>query len=381
MRFSFNCENSYADPGLFATPLPFPIAQKHYNPKVGHKSFNDHLEMVRFADETFDWVSVSEHHAWPVLQAPNAAVLLGAYTQAVKKAKLAWLGPLVSMTNPIRIAEEVAMLDQMTDGRLVCLFLRGTPNEFVVYGVKAEETRDRTQEAIHLIQRSLTEPHPFSWQGRYFKYRTVSVWPGLTQKPMVPIYSSGNSLESATFAAENGHGLAISFFAAHMVEKLVSFYKEECARCGWEPTPEQILYRAFAALGEDDDEAHDREARFYGGTHGLFQTFSGRGRHMVNALKVPEPPQRPDSNKKDTGVAGFALGGLAFKGAADTVIQQVRAFAEFTGVGHFDLAFNGGGLTSEESFDCLRRFGEDVIPQLRDADASAVERETASAVV
>jgi alkanesulfonate monooxygenase SsuD/methylene tetrahydromethanopterin reductase-like flavin-dependent oxidoreductase (luciferase family) len=381
MKFSFFCMNTYHDPAKFGPEYTtYPMPSKYYDPEVGIRSVEDHLEMVRLADRTgFDWVSASEHHGWHILQVPNASVLLGAITQVTKRMKIAWMGPLVSMNNPVRVAEEAAMLDQLSGGRLILLCLRGTPNEFLSYGARPDETRPRTQEAIELIERAWSEPRPFSWQGRYFKFRTVSVWPGVTQRP-VPIISSGNSLESATFAAKHRHGIGISYYPVELVADLVAFYKKECERFGWEPSPEQILYRCFGGVGESDEHAEDLEQRYYGGGGGLTTPISGRGKQVAGEFKVPEPPKRIGTDAdpggtKDKGAQGFALGKLAFKGSAETVVEQVREFVARTGVGVIDISFNGGGLTKDEVYASMQRFGEDVIPHVRDTDGGAAVRE------
>jgi alkanesulfonate monooxygenase SsuD/methylene tetrahydromethanopterin reductase-like flavin-dependent oxidoreductase (luciferase family) len=162
------------------------------------------------------------------LQTPNACVFAAALSQVIRRAKIAVLGPLVSMNNPVRIAEELAMLDQLSGGRLVVLFLRGTPNEFLTYGVNPDETRARTQEASMLITRSLTEAQPFGWQGRYYRFRTVSVWPRPVQQPHPPLYYSGNSLESTSFAAARRLGLSVSFYPAHVTAQMTGHYQQ-----GW----------------------------------------------------------------------------------------------------------------------------------------------------
>jgi alkanesulfonate monooxygenase SsuD/methylene tetrahydromethanopterin reductase-like flavin-dependent oxidoreductase (luciferase family) len=85
------------------------------------------------------------------------------------------------------------MLDVMNEGRIVVLFLRGTPNEVLVYRANPDESREITQEGIELILRAWTEPQPFGWEGRYFNYRTVSVWPRTFQEPHPRVFSSGNT--------------------------------------------------------------------------------------------------------------------------------------------------------------------------------------------
>ena len=196
----------------------WPTPPALYRSEVGQQSLEVAMAQAKLADELgFDWVSCSEHHYTPLLQTPNAAVFAAALSQVVRRAKIAVLGPLVSMNNPVRIAEELAMLDQLSGGRLVVLFLRGTPNEFLAYGTNPDETRARTQEASILITRALTEPQPFGWEGRYYRFRTVSVWPGSVQQPHPPLYYSGNSLESSSFAGtQKNEDSVVSFYPAHI---------------------------------------------------------------------------------------------------------------------------------------------------------------------
>lgn len=350
MKASFFCTNSYLSAEAF-THHSWPTPPALFRAGVGQRSLEVALEQARQADGWgFDWVSCSEHHYTPLLQTPNACVFAAALSRVVRRAKIAVLGPLVSMNNPVRIAEELAMLDQLSGGRLVVLFLRGTPNEFLAYGVNPDETRARTQEASLLIIRALTEAQPFGWQGRYYRFRTVAVWPGPVQQPHPPVYYSGNSLESASFAAAQRLGLGVSFYPAHVTAQMTGHYKQECAQHGWEPSPEQLLYRCFIAVGEDDREADALRAKFFAGdpTGDLFR---GRG------AAVPPPTQTQ---------AGFGLGELRFCGSPDTVVRQIADFHAATGVGVIDAAFGGAGLTLEEGTKSMRLFATEVLPRIRD---------------
>src|SRR5262249_13521904 len=159
------------------------------------------------ADEVgFDWISFSEHHYAPsIAPTPNPSIFAAAALQRIKRAKIALLGPVLPLHNPIHIAEDVAMLDVLSNGRLLLLFLRGLPFELGAFSVNLDETRAMTQEAVRLITRALTNPQPFSWEGKYYRYQTVSVWPSPLQRPHPPLFSTGNSFESATFAASQRH--------------------------------------------------------------------------------------------------------------------------------------------------------------------------------
>jgi len=375
MQASFFCTNTYLSAEPFRYP-GWPTPPGLFRAEVGLKSVDIALEQAKLADDLgFDWVSCSEHHYTPLLQTPNATVFAGALSQVVRRAKVAVLGPLVSMNNPVRIAEELAMLDQLTHGRLVVLFLRGTPNEFLAYGANPDETRARTQEASILIQRALTEPEPFGWEGRFYRFRTVSVWPGPIQQPHPPMFYSGNSFESATFAAAHRFALGVSFYPIDLVAQIMDFYRKECARHGWEPSADQLLYRAFIAVGEDDREAEMLRAKYFAGD-GVPNFFKGRG-GAVPPPTAPVPPASigTDADGKnsggDKGPRGFGLGELRFCGSPDTVVRQFAEFHEKTGTGVIDISFGGAGLTLEETTKSIRLFGTEVIPRIRQIGAPA----------
>jgi alkanesulfonate monooxygenase SsuD/methylene tetrahydromethanopterin reductase-like flavin-dependent oxidoreductase (luciferase family) len=118
MKAGYICANPYTDPRAWATG--FTPARGLYGADVGRQTLAHALEQARAADSLgFDFVTVSEHHGTPMMCTPNASILAGALTQIVKQAAIAWLGPIVSINNPVRVAEEIAMLDQLTGGRLI----------------------------------------------------------------------------------------------------------------------------------------------------------------------------------------------------------------------------------------------------------------------
>ena len=100
----------------------------------------------------FDWVSFSEHHYSAWILSPSPIVMAAHMAAHLHKLKIAVLGPIISLNNPVRVAEEFAMLDNLTQDRLVVGLLRGTMNEYLVYDVKPEEARDKTTEGIESPQ-------------------------------------------------------------------------------------------------------------------------------------------------------------------------------------------------------------------------------------
>jgi alkanesulfonate monooxygenase SsuD/methylene tetrahydromethanopterin reductase-like flavin-dependent oxidoreductase (luciferase family) len=367
----------------------YPYPPELYDREVGARSLQAALANARLADELgYDWVSVSEHHFAPGIMTPNALVFAGALTQVVKRAKIALLGPIVSINNPVRLAEEIAMLDLMSGGRILVFLLRGTSNEFNTYYVNPLETRERAQEAIELIERALTEPQPFGWVGRYFRFPTVAVWPRPSQTPRPFIFSSGNSPESCVFAAHHKHGLAMSFIPPDLVVKAVQLYKSECAKAGWEPTQEHILYRGFTAIAESEEEAQQQQrARDFdprranaGAPRGLgpLSWMEHRNQGEGNSGNG-DGAYNPNEDGAARAGEGFGLGSLQFRGRPETVVEQIERFHELTGVGVLDMIFSGA-RGPEGMARCIELFGTEVLPRIRSLGEPAPARERLAAV-
>jgi alkanesulfonate monooxygenase SsuD/methylene tetrahydromethanopterin reductase-like flavin-dependent oxidoreductase (luciferase family) len=275
------------------------------------------LRHYKLAEEAgFDWVSISEHHYQPGLMTPNPAILAAAVSQQTSRVKIALLGPLVPLINPVRTAEEIAMLDALSHGRVVVLFLRGTPNEHATYGTNPDETREITQEGVQLIKRAWTEPQPFSWEGRYFRFRTVSVWPRCVQDPHPPMFYSGNSDESAEFAGRHGFSLAVGFAPPERVKRQVDLYKAAARAAGWEPTRDNVLYRAIMVIGETDAAANEK----------------------AEAMRPAGGGRPPNAGQ---GGGNPLAAGPQFVGAIQTVVAHARKLYD-AGVGILDVALSGG---------------------------------------
>src|SRR5438034_1023633 len=109
---------------------------------------------------------------------------------------------------------EDGIRDHCVTGVQTCalpIFLRGTPNEDQTYSVNPAEGRERLLEGMDLVIKALTEPQPFAWEGRYYQFRTVAVWPRPVQQPLPPMVVATRSDDMLHYAAEHKLGLAVSF--------------------------------------------------------------------------------------------------------------------------------------------------------------------------
>ncbi len=346
----------------------WPTPSDGYLIQEADRSMTTALDQFKLADELgYDWVGLTEHHFGPFSLTPNPTVFAGAMTQVVKRAKIALLGSLIPMLNPVRVAEEVAMLDTMSKGRIVAGMLRGTPNENVTYNMNPSESRARFEEALTLIREAWTQNQPFGWQGRYFSFRSIAVWPRPVQQPHPPIYMSGSSPESAVFAALQRVNLALAVTTLPLATEAAKRYRQEAARVGWVPLPSNILYRlGFHVADSDEQAAADFEASHARRQRGspvlanqaLEAAIAGTGYYGVDYAN-----QRARNRRTATLADRIELGQIII-GSPATVAAQANRIRNQLGAGIFDLipAFELG----ERTLHSIELYARKVLPELRD---------------
>ncbi|MDP8922106.1 MAG: LLM class flavin-dependent oxidoreductase [Chloroflexota bacterium] len=351
-------------------PVPrgvWPVPAQAYSPDVAERSMAASLEQFELADELgFDWVTVAEHHYAPLSLTPNPMVLAGALTQRVRRARIALLGATIPILNPVRVAEEFAMLDVMTGGRVVAGMLRGTSNEYATYGTNPSESRERFAEALQLIVRAWTEPQPFGWQGRYYEYRTIAVWPRPVQQPHPPIYVSGSSPESGEFAARNRLRLGLAFTTLPLAREAVRYYREQAAAAGWEPSPDQVLYRLGVHVAATDEQAiEDLRASGAAERRPAYSTSNRALDEAVASAGYYGRDTRTQRGRLETRALDerIALGQLLV-GSPDTVVAQIGRIRDELGAGILDLTFQPVG--QEKTLRAIELFGTSILPRIRE---------------
>lgn len=354
---------SYFETGRYQAPsaMPpiWPMPSGAYDAHAGVQLYQAMVERIGLVEQLgFDWFSLSEHHYSPRILTPSPQLAAAYIAARVHSIKIALLGPIVSHSNPVRLAEELAMLDAMAPGRLVVGLLRGTSNEALTYDLNPQEPRQRTDEGMELILKAWSEPQPFGWQGRHFQYRTVSVWPRPCSLPHPPSYALGTSREAADFAARNHIGLGVSYGPFEVMGKATAHYRDQCARHGWRPTSDQIIFRANIILGETD-EAAQTTLRAYPPRPPF-----ALGAGVADALLALDT--RNVAGEVRPASVNRALP-INFVGGPDSVIAQIRQCREQTGAGVIDLGFQ----TPESSdpgtlLSLLAMFGKQVLPHIQD---------------
>ena len=149
MKVSFFETVRYLPPQALSPEWPVPAGA--YDPEAGARAYRGMIERLAYVEELgFDWVSVSEHHYSPRILSPSPIVSAAFIAAQLRKLTIALLGPIVPHSNPVRVAEELTMLDTMAQGRLVVGLLQGTANEAMTYDLNPQEARERTDEGMEL---------------------------------------------------------------------------------------------------------------------------------------------------------------------------------------------------------------------------------------
>jgi alkanesulfonate monooxygenase SsuD/methylene tetrahydromethanopterin reductase-like flavin-dependent oxidoreductase (luciferase family) len=236
----------------------------------------------------------------------------------------------------------------------------------MTYATNPAETRGRFEEALKLIVRAWTEPQPFGWQGRHFEYRSISIWPRPVQVPHPPIYVSGSSPESGDLAARLKLAIGLAFTTLPLASEAVRHYREQANAAGWEPTPDQILYRLSVHVAETDQQAHDelvaagaqqRRPAYSTSNRAVDDAVAGAGYYGRQAttqrgrLETYELDQRIEL-------------GQMLAGSPDTVLSQIRTIRDVLGAGILDLNFQPVGR--DKTLHAIELFGTKVLPRLRE---------------
>jgi alkanesulfonate monooxygenase SsuD/methylene tetrahydromethanopterin reductase-like flavin-dependent oxidoreductase (luciferase family) len=355
-----------------ATWVTLPNA--YYDPKKGHELYNRYLDELEYADELgFDGVCVNEHHQTAYGMMPAPSVLAGALSRRTKNAKIAVLGralPLIN--NPLVVAEEFAILDNITGGRLVAGFVRGIGSEYHSTGVNPTESHDRFHEAHDLILRAWTEPGPFVHQGKYYNLNYVNVWPRPYQQPHPPIWiPSQGSRETIEWAAakERRYTYLQTFSPVTALYKFMGMYREEARKSGYEPSPDQLGWSVNTYVAETDAQAI-AEARPH------IEAFVNKFLRKPMDMLLP-PGYLSLSSMKGVMQAKQSLTGLRtveelikngqfICGSPATVRAQLEEHQDKAGFNYLLPNLQFGTLPADLTRRNMEMFAREVMPHLRD---------------
>jgi alkanesulfonate monooxygenase SsuD/methylene tetrahydromethanopterin reductase-like flavin-dependent oxidoreductase (luciferase family) len=349
----------------------------NYDPVKGHALYNRYLDELELSAELgFDGVAVNEHHQNAYGLMPSPVVMAAALSRAVKKAKIAILGSAFGLReNPLTLAEEHAMIDNITGGRLISGFVRGIGAEYHSMGINPVTSLARHHEAHDLVIRAWTEPGPFAFDGKHYQFDYVNVWPRPFQKPHPPIWCpSQGSIETLEWAADpkRKYTYAQAYSPYPAVAKYLDAYRAVAERkYGYAAASDKLAWNAPVYVADTDAKAM-AEAKPH--LEAMFNTFLS----MPTEFLFPPGYTSPDSLKRMMQTKGAVFGkstaeglvekGIAVVGSPDTVRRRFEQCHQELGFGNLVCMLQFGTLPRDLTERNIRLFSKEVLPALQALD-------------
>ena len=195
---------------------------------------------------------VNEHHSTATCSTISVPMALAIIARETKRARLLSLGtPIANRPDPVRVAEEMAWLDVLSGGRLEMGLVKGAAYEIAPANSNPANLMRRYWEAHDLILKAMsTTDGPFNWEGEFFHYRNVNIWPRPLQQPTPPVWMTGVSLETGRMAAERGHVVG-TLLSGSVAGPMFAAYRQRAQELGWTAGPDRFAYAAVVGVGDD----------------------------------------------------------------------------------------------------------------------------------
>jgi alkanesulfonate monooxygenase SsuD/methylene tetrahydromethanopterin reductase-like flavin-dependent oxidoreductase (luciferase family) len=343
-----------------------------YDPVKGHDLYREYINTLAYAEELgFDGLCVNEHHqnAYGLMPSPN--VIAGALTQRTRRAKIAVIGNALPLYNPpLRVAEEFAMLDVLSGGRLIAGMVIGGGPEYFSYQVNPTHARERFREALDLIVKAWTEPGPFLWNSKHYFFRYVNPWPRPLQQPHPPIWIPGaGSAETIEFVAQRRYAyMGIPYFHIDVFRRVFAQFREACGKAGYTPKPEQMGWGVPVYVAETDRQAREEfEPHFwhFARNHLKKITLAPPGYTSArSALAILK--NRGTFLYEQQDWSDIERGVFAIVGSPATVRQQINQYRKELGVGVVLTGCQAGTLPHPLARKSMELFAREVLPHVKD---------------
>jgi alkanesulfonate monooxygenase SsuD/methylene tetrahydromethanopterin reductase-like flavin-dependent oxidoreductase (luciferase family) len=369
--------------GSLRVNLPNQLCEPEMASALLHRYYDDWL----LADKLGLDIFINEHHQTATCMCSVGVIPLAILARETKRARLLVLGyPIANRPDPLRAAEELSTIDILSRGRLEMGFVKGVPYEIAVANQNPVYTMDRFWEAHDFILKAMTtHDAPFNWEGEFFHYRHVNVWPRAWQQPHPPVWVTTSSTGNARQIAQRGHVMATmgTGYASKAVNEAYRKAWEELGR-GVAPV-DRFAYLGLVSVAETEAKARERAEmiasypRSSSIAHPPFANPPGffSVQQNVEVMRAGKPlartftkDGRAISNSKGS-VQDLMDAGIMFCGTPAQVAQQVIEFSEAVGgFGSLLAMAQAGSLSREETAENLTLLATEVMPVLKQHTAS-----------
>ena len=318
-----------------------------------HRQFDDRLRLIELYERAgFHAYHIAEHHATPLGMAPSPSVFLAAVAQRTKTLRFGPLVYTVNLYHPLRLIDEICMLDQLSGGRLELGLGRGiSPYEVGYYGVDPATGPERFAEASDVILKGLTQER-LDHHGKYFTFKDVPMEMRPVQRPYPPLWYGANSLESADRLAKQGYNSVVGM-KAEGVGAFTARYRAAWKALGRDETDMPFIgLSRHILVGDTDKEAQSAAKR-------AFLLWYDALIHLWRAHGVGLPRQLIPEKFEDALAQGYIIAG-----SPSTVRERMKRDNDTAGINYCLCRLAFGDLSFEESKHSVELFAKEVMPAL-----------------
>lgn len=371
----------------FFTEMPYPyipptseltthwvsLSNQYFDPAKGADLYNRYLDEYMVADDAGLDLMVNEHHQTPTSINSAAPLTLAILARQTSKAKLLVLGnPIANRDDPLRIAEEMAMVDCISRGRLSTGFVRGVAQEIFAANTNPTRTVERLWEGIDIVQKAwMASDGPFSYEGALTHRRAINLWPRPHQTPHPPIWTTGSSdLPAIRRAAARGFVFATFLQPYSKVRSLFDAYRSAYNLNG-QPGDGGCAFMplVYVADTEAEAEAGMQELIWYikAKSEPQYRNPPGYVPVETNVLALRGLYKGRTDEIRAKGLEYQREQGVVMYGTPDQVVAQIKRF--YDRVGGFDhllMMMQAGFLDHERTCKNIRLFAKECYPQVRE---------------
>jgi alkanesulfonate monooxygenase SsuD/methylene tetrahydromethanopterin reductase-like flavin-dependent oxidoreductase (luciferase family) len=357
-----------------------------FDPEVMAACYERYVDQLLFAEQCgFDGICVNEHHGNGYGLMPSPNVIASILASRTTRAAITVLGNSVALYDPpIRVAEEMAMLDLLSHGRLISGFPVGTAMDTAyAYSANPATLREKYREGVDLVLKAWTATEPFAFNGRFTQMRNVNVLPRPLQRPHPPIWiPGGGSVETWDYCSTRDYVYAaLSYYGHLMAKETVGGYWRTVEENGKDANPYRLAFLQFIGVADTDQEAYrlykepaeyffNRSLHVYPGyadPPGYLTEASARARFASKVRATVRAKQAQHDLTWDEMVEK----GYVVIGSPDTVREALEDVARTFNCGHLLTMLQFGNMSDELTRHNSKLFGEMVAPGLRGLFAEA----------
>ncbi len=342
-----------------------------FDPLKGRDLYKRYLDEYVIADELGLNIMLNEHHSSVSAMNPAAPLMAAALARQTTNARIVILGnPVANREDPVRIAEEMAVIDCISGGRLECGCVRGVTFEIFAANTNPTQTNERLWEGVDMIIKAwTTRDGPFNYEGKFWHKRSINIWPRPFQQPRPRIWITGsNDVENIAKVAREGHVFATFLQPHDVVRSLFDLYRENYVCNG---LPGGLAYMPLVYTGETEEDARKgaAELAWFLKTKSEPQFRNPPGYvsvpFTVNAMKGTFAG-RTDAIRTQ-GLDALMESGALVAGTPDSVVKQIRRFYDRVGgFDHFLMMQQAGFLSHERTVKSMTLFAREVYPRIRE---------------